>query len=151
MFATLIIGVVAGLRAMTPLAAVSWAASLGILNLGGTWMAFMGYRWSPWIFSLLALAEIINDKLPQTPSRKSPPQFATRIVTGTFAGLAIGMSHGSAVVCAVLGAVGAVAGTLGGASARGALAKALGRDLPAALLEDCVAVGAAFVVIKVLV
>ncbi len=38
----LLIGVVAGLRAMTAPAAVSWAAALGLLKLQGTPLAFLG-------------------------------------------------------------------------------------------------------------
>jgi uncharacterized membrane protein len=38
------------------------------------------------------------------------------------------------------GALGAVVGTLGGATIRGRLAKAFGKDLPAALLEDVAAI-----------
>lgn len=151
MFITLIVGIVAGLRAMTPLAAVSWATRLGILHLDGTWMAFLGYRWSPWIFSLLAIAEIVNDKLPQTSSRKAPPQFATRIITGAFAGAAIGMPEGLGIALAVVGAIGAVIGTLTGAWTRATLVKAIGgRDLPIALLEDCIAVGTAALAMSVL-
>ena len=44
------------------------------------------------------------------------------------------------IIGLVAGIVGAVAGTFGGAKARGLLAKAFGRDLPAALLEDAIAV-----------
>ncbi|SDE93619.1 DUF4126 family protein [Terriglobus roseus] len=151
MFITLIVGIVAGLRALTPLAAVSWAARLGILHLNGTWIAFLGYRWSPWIFSLLALAEIVNDKLPQTPSRKVPVQFATRIITGAFAGMAIGTPEGLGIAFAVVGAIGAVIGTLVGAWTRASLVKAIGgRDLPIALLEDCIAVGTAALAMSVL-
>jgi uncharacterized membrane protein len=41
-------------------------------------------------------------------------------------------------------------GTLGGSAVRGALAKAFGKDLPAALLEDAVAIlGALFIVSRV--
>jgi uncharacterized membrane protein len=41
----------------------------------------------------------------------------------------------------VAGIIGAVAGTFGGAKARNLLARTFGRDLPAALLEDAVALG----------
>jgi uncharacterized membrane protein len=51
---------------------------------------------------------------------------------------------------AVAGAIGAVIGTLGGADVRGRLAKAFGRDLPAGLLEDVVAVGGAALVVSAL-
>ncbi len=46
------------------------------------------------------------------------------------------------------GAVGAVIGTLGGAAIRGRLAVAFGKDLPAALLEDVVAIFLAVVAVK---
>ena len=60
-----LIGVVAGLRAMMAPAAVSWAARLGWLNLSGTPLAFMGAAVTPYIFTLLALGELVNDKLPE--------------------------------------------------------------------------------------
>jgi uncharacterized membrane protein len=40
----LLIGVVAGLRAMMAPAVVSWVAYLGRMYLEGTWLAFMGYK-----------------------------------------------------------------------------------------------------------
>ena len=48
----------------------------------------------------------------------------------------------------VLGAIGAVIGTLGGAAARLRLAKGLGRDLPAALIEDAVAIVGALAIVS---
>ena len=87
----LLIGVIAGLRAMTAPAAISWAASLGFLNLEGTWLAFLGYRWTPWIMTVLAIAELIGDQLPSTPSRKQLAPFATRIIMGGLCGGAIAM------------------------------------------------------------
>ena len=115
---SLLIGIVAGLRAMTAPAAVSWAASLGWIDLGGTWLAFLGYRWTPWISTALALVELVTDQLPSTPSRKVPVQFGARIVSGALCGAAIGSSAGMLVVGLVAGIVGAVVGTLGGAAAR---------------------------------
>jgi uncharacterized membrane protein len=145
--AALLLGVIAGLRAVTPAAAVSWAVSLGILKLTGTPLAFLGAAVTPWILSAIAAGELINDKLPKTPSRKVPIQFGGRVVSGGLAGAAVGLSAGALLPGVVLGAVGAVAGTLGGAWARGRLAAAFGRDLPAAIVEDVVAVaGAALVV-----
>jgi len=44
-----LIGAVAGLRALTPLAAVSWAAHLGRLPVAGTWLAFLGFAATPYI------------------------------------------------------------------------------------------------------
>ena len=45
------------------------------------------------------------------------------------------------IIGLIAGIMGAVAGTFGGAKARSLLARTFGRDLPAALLEDVVALG----------
>lgn len=136
------IGIIAGLRTMTAPMVVSWAARLGRLHLDGSWLAFLGYAWTPWIFTVAAIGELIGDKLPMTPSRKTPPQFGARLVMGSLSGAAVGASAGSLWLGLVLGALGAVVGTLGGAWARATLVRAIGgKDLPIALLEDVVAVG----------
>jgi uncharacterized membrane protein len=143
-----LIGIVAGLRALTAPTVVSWAAKLKVLSLGGSWLAFLGYAWTPWILTVAALGELVNDKLPGTPSRKIPPQFATRILMGGLSGAAIGTSAGSGVEGAVAGALGAVAGTLGGAEVRSRLVKAIGgKDLPIALLEDATAIGCGILIV----
>jgi uncharacterized membrane protein len=143
----LAIGIIAGLRAMTAPAAVSWGARLGCLDVTGTWFAFMGAAVTPWVFSALAIGELVGDQLPKTPSRKVPIQFGTRIVMGAFSGAAIGAAHGVLVIGALLGAVGAVIGTLGGAAVRGKLAAAFGKDMPAAFIEDAVAIGGAVAIL----
>ena len=48
------------------------------------------YAATPYIFSVLAIGELISDKLPNTPSRKAPPGFIARIVTGGLSGAAFG-------------------------------------------------------------
>jgi uncharacterized membrane protein len=139
----LLIGIVAGLRAMTAPAAVSWAAFLGWLNLEGTWLAFLGYVATPWILTLLALAELVTDQLPSTPSRTVPVQFGARIASGALSGAAVGVAGGVLVGGLIAGIVGAVIGTLGGRAVRARLAAAFDRDRPAALIEDVVAIGGA--------
>jgi uncharacterized membrane protein len=144
---SLSIGIVAGLRAMTAPAAVSWAAYLGWLKLDQSMLAFMGYTWTPWVITALALAELVTDQLPSTKSRTVPVQFGTRIVSGALTGAALGIVAGSLIIGAVLGAAGAVIGTLGGSAARAALARKFGSDRPAALLEDVIAIAAALLVV----
>ncbi|MEW9804562.1 DUF4126 domain-containing protein [Mesorhizobium sp. ZMM04-5] len=144
----LLIGVVAGLRAMTAPAAVAWGAYLGWLPLSGTWAGFMGHWIAVAIFSVLALAELVSDQLPSTPSRKVPQQFVARFVAGGFAGAVIGTAGGALVPGLVAGLVGAVIGTYGGAEVRARLARAFGRDLPAALIEDVVAILLAFGIVS---
>ena len=46
-----LIGVVAGLRAMTEPAPVSWVARLSWLPLENTWLAFLGYSFTPYILA----------------------------------------------------------------------------------------------------
>ena len=140
----LLIGVVSGLRTLTAPAAVSWAAHLGWLPLEGTPLGFLGASVTPYAFSLLAIGELIVDKLPKTPSRKAPAGFGSRIASGAFCGAAIGTAGGAPLVGLIAGGVGAVIGTLGGYELRVRLVKAIGGwDLPIALLEDACAIGAA--------
>jgi uncharacterized membrane protein len=135
-----LLGIVSGLRAMMAPAAASWAARLGVFAVAGTPMAFMGYKYTPIIFTVFAIGELINDKLPKTPSRKTPPQLIARILSGALVGATVGAVYHSLVVGLILGAIGAVVGTYGGAAVRGSLAKAFGKDLPAALVEDVAAI-----------
>lgn len=144
------IGVVAGLRAMTAPAAVSWAARLGRLDLGGTGLAFLGYAFTPWILTLLALVELVTDQLPSTASRTVPMQFGARIVTGGLSGAAIGAGNGALMAGSIAGIVGAVIGTLGGHAMRAWLAASFGSDRPAAFIEDAIALGAALLVVVAL-
>ena len=143
-----LIGVVAGLRALTAPALVSWAARLGWLNLQGTPLAFLGAAVTPWIFTAAAIFELVNDKLPKTGSRKALPSFIARIVMGALSGAAIGAARQALTVGLVLGAIGAVAGTLGGYEFRTRLAHRAGKDLPVALLEDAVAILLAFWLVR---
>jgi uncharacterized membrane protein len=144
-----LIGVVAGLRAMTAPAAVTWAARLGWLDLAGTPLAFLGAAVTPWIFTVAALGELVNDKLPKTGSRKAPPAFIARIAMGALCGAAIGASAQALVAGLLAGALGAVAGTLGGYEFRARLVRAAGgKDLPIALLEDVIAIVLAFWVVR---
>jgi uncharacterized membrane protein len=147
MLAALVIGIVSGLRAMMPLAAVAWAAKLRILDLDGSGLAILGWRFTAPVMTLLAIGELITDQLPSTSSRKAPVQFGARLVTGGVAGAALGMATGAVVIGAILGVIGAVIGTFGGAAVRARLATLFGRDRPAALIEDVIAIGGALLAV----
>ena len=146
----LLLGMIAGLRTVTAPAAVSWAAWSGVLDLDGTWLQFLGSPATPWVLTLLAFGELINDKLAWTPSRKVPVQFAARVFSGLLSGAAIGAGGGSLLAGAVAGGIGAVIGTFGGAAVRSKLADAFGRDRPAAVVEDLLAVGSAALIVAAL-
>jgi uncharacterized membrane protein len=143
-----LIGVIAGFRSMTAPAVVSWGARLGWLHLQDTPLAFLGAAITPYILSVLAIGELINDKLPKTPSRKTPVPFAARVVMGALCGAALGAPTEAASGGLLAGSAGAVAGTLGGYEVRTRAVKAIGgKDLPIALIEDAVAIcGAVWIV-----
>src|SRR5580692_3466420 len=109
-----LIGVIAGLRSLTAPAAASWGARLGWLRPENTWLAFLGFAATPYIISVLAIGELVADKLPKTPSRKAPPGFIARIVTGALCGAALGATSASLIVGLLAGVIGAIVGTLGG-------------------------------------
>lgn len=142
------IGFVAGLRAMTAPAAIAWAGHLGWLPLAGTGLEFMGSVWVVGLFTLLALFELVGDQLPSTPSRKVLIQFSARLFSGALCGAAIGGAAGMLVAGLACGVIGAVLGTYIGAAFRAGLAKAFGRDLPAALIEDLIAIGGAWLLVR---
>lgn len=146
----LLIGMVAGLRTFTAPAAISWAAWSGRLALEGSWLAFLGYAWTPWIFTLLALGELVGDQLPSTPSRTVPMQFGARLLSGALCGAAIGASRGALLGGLLAGIAGAVIGTLGGHAFRMRLASVFKKDLPAALIEDAIAIGGAWLIFQAL-
>lgn len=143
----LFIGIVAGLRTMMAPAAVSWGAYLGWVPVGVSWAAFTGHWIAVAVLSIAAIAELIADQLPSTPSRKVPPQFGARIVSGGLSGAVIGAGAGLTVGGLVAGVIGAVLGTYGGAEARARMAAAFGQDRPAALIEDAVAILGALLIV----
>lgn len=137
----LLIGTVAGLRALTAPAVMAWAAALHWINLDGTWAHWLSHPVTVTALTVLAVIELVTDQLPKTPNRTTPVQFGARIILGAFAGAVIGTAWGYTWGGLGAGVLGAVLGTLGGYEARKRLVAAnSGHDLPIALLEDSVAV-----------
>ena len=145
------IGVVTGLRSFTPSAVVCWAAHLGVLNLRATPLAFLGSTAAVALFTLLALAELVADKLPKTPSRTAAVGLGARILLGALCGAALTLASpqsSSWLLGAVLGAVGGIAGAFAAYQARTRLVRALNvPDIVIALAEDAVAIAAAILIV----
>lgn len=146
----LALGFVAGLRSMTPPAAVAWAAHFGWLRLDGTPLAFLDSTPARYILLAAMLAELVADKLPFTPSRTRTGPFIGRVLSGGLAGAALALGTGHALwLGAAAGALGAVAGTLAGYRARTGLVRTLGTpDYVVALAEDLAAVGGALLIVS---
>jgi uncharacterized membrane protein len=118
----LLFGLIAGLRTMTAPAAY-------FLHRGG----YAGY-----VLAVMALGEYIYDASPKAQSRTHPLGLVSRIASGGVTGWFVAGAAGAAA-----GAVGGLAGGYGGHALRIALIKATGA-LPAALIEDAIAIGLAF-------
>ena len=145
-----LIGVFSGLRSLTAPAATAWAARLGWLKLRSP-LIWMGSLASVSVFTVLALAELVSDKLPKTPSRTAPPGLIARILLGGLSGAAVvgAGSSQSWLLGAVVGAIGGIVGCFGGYQVRRRLVKALGSaDFVVAILEDAIAIGGSLWVVS---
>jgi uncharacterized membrane protein len=143
------IGIVAGLRSLTAPAVVAWGAYLSWLNLHGSALAFMGSTTAVAIFSLLAIGELVADKLPMLPSRTAPAPLLARIITGGLCGACLCAAAGkSLIVGALLGGMGGVIGAFVGYAVRKRLVNNLHiKDFVIAVCEDLLNIGFAFLLV----
>src|SRR5262245_63877674 len=144
-----LIGFFAGLRSLTAPAATAWAVHLGCMKLRGQ-LALIGSIPAVAILTLLAVVELVADKLPKTPSRTAPLGLIVRIILGGLTGACVAAAGGQgALLGAVIGAVGGIVGCFGGYQARTRLVQALGMpDIYVALLEDLVAIAGSLWVVS---
>jgi len=144
-----LIGVCAGLRSVTPPAAVAWAVYLGWIKLARP-LSLVGSLPAVIILSFFAIVEFMADKLPYIPNRTALQSLIVRIVTGGFAGACVSLGGGqSAYVGAGLGVVGGIVGTFGGYQARTRLVKFSGQpDFYIALIEDLIAIGGSLFIVS---
>ncbi len=146
----LLLGVVTGLRSMMAPAVVCWGVHFGWLSLTHSPLFFLSSRISLVVFTLLALGELIGDKLPMTPNRTEVFPVLARAVAGALGGAALVITAGAWLLSGiVVGALGAVIGTFAGYHVRRALTRNAGlADLPVALFEDLVAIGGGFFLVS---
>jgi uncharacterized membrane protein len=92
--------------------------------------------------TVLAVAELVIDKLPKTPNRILSAGLIARIIAGGITGACVAAGWAQAALLgAVLGVAGGVVGCFAGYRARTGLVKALGTpDIYVALFEDVVAI-----------
>ena len=144
------IGIVAGLRSLTAPAVVAWAAHVGWLNLHSSPLAFMASTAAVAVFSLLAIGELIADKLSNTPKRTALVPLLARVLTGALCGTCLCAATGKSLLAgAILGATGGVIGAFAGYKARKSLVDHLRiKDFFVAICEDLVAIGLAFLFVS---
>jgi len=94
-------------------------------------------------FTVLALAELVGDKLPRTPDRTSTGPLLARLVFGGLIGGIVAASlNGSGTEGVILGVGGALVGAFGGHLVRREIVeRSGGKDWPVAVAEDMVTVG----------
>jgi uncharacterized membrane protein len=127
----------------------AWAAQ-GWAPLHDTALSFMAAPATAYIFTVLAFAELIGDKLPFTPSRLTIGPLGARLVSGAICGGALAAPGGQGLATgAVVGAIGGLAGSFAGFHARraGTAAKVL-PPVAVALIEDAIAIGLAILAVS---
>jgi uncharacterized membrane protein len=146
----LLLGCLTGLRSLTAPAAVCWAAHLGWLNFAGTKLAFIDRPVTLVVLTLLAVVELIADKLPKTPARTAPPGLIARIVFACLCDVALATSAGGKLlVPAIVGIIGALIGTFVGYKTRHTLVlRAHVPDFVVALAEDVIAVAGSLLIVS---
>ncbi|MFN3818577.1 DUF4126 family protein [Blastomonas sp.] len=108
MLRSILIGVVAGSRSMTPLAAVSSAVSEGKLPAGDGMSALLGHPLVVTGTKALAAGEMLGDKMDSAPDRTVPAGTTARVITGAIAAAALA-PRDQRWVAAILGSASAVA------------------------------------------
>jgi uncharacterized membrane protein len=142
------IGIVAGLRSLTAPAVVAWGAHLGWLNLHGSPLAFMGSTTAVAVFSVLAIGELIADKLPMIRKRTAPVPLMARVVTGGLCGACLWAAVGKSLVAgALIGGISGVVAAFAGYGIRKRLDSHI-KDVVVAVCEDVVAVGLALFLVS---
>ena len=145
-----LLGFVDGLRSLTAPAIVCWAAHLGWLHFAGTKFAFVDHSSTLIVFTLLAVIELVVDKLPNTPARTAPVGLIARIVLGGASGMALAAGAGISVSLAgLIAAGGAIAGAFAGYHFRRALVfRAHLPGLIAAIAEDAITIAGGLLIVS---
>lgn len=145
MIRSILIGLPAGARAMTPLAAVTDAAHRGALPRDNGAPAWLGHPLVALGAKALAAGELWGDKLPSAPDRIVLAGMAARVVSGGLAGAALA-SRRHALLGAVLGATAAVGAAYITFDLRMRALRRYGQT-PTGLIEDGLTVAAAQAVV----
>ena len=106
------IGIAAGMRSMSAPALMSQFARRGTLSLGGSPVGFLNSTGAASTTAVLAIGELIADKLPFIPARTTTGPLLARAVSGGLSGAILSSAKKrSAWVGGLIGAFGAVGAT----------------------------------------
>lgn len=107
-----------------------------------TWASWAGKLTTAIIFSVLAVGELVGDKLPRIPDRVAPFPLVSRVFFGGLMGAIVATGlDGSVIEGVLLGVGGALIGAFGGLLIRRELVAQLGcKDWQVAVAEDAIAI-----------
>lgn len=144
------LGGLTGLRTFTPLTVLAWTLHLRFMDIPGSPLHFLHTWPAVIILTILALAELVIDKLPSTPSRLKPPGMIGRVIFGFLCGTVSAQAWGASLAtCAAIGLVCAIFGALVGYEVRRGWVRSFHwHDVPVALIEDVVAIGGSILIVS---
>ncbi|AQR72746.1 DUF4126 family protein [Sphingomonas sp. LM7] len=109
MLRSILIGIVAGARSMTPLAMVANAARKGELPEDNGAPRFLTHPLVSLGTTALAVYELVGDKQKSAPDRVIPPAVVIRSLNAAFAGMALAPRNQRFAAAAITGATAAIA------------------------------------------
>lgn len=137
---SLLIGLVAGQRSMTPLAATALSAASGRIAVGHGLPTLLSSPLVAAVSAVLAAGELAGDKMASAPDRTILPGLVARLITGALAGAAVAPAK-NRPAAASLGALGAVAGGYAGLAVRKRAMRRYGQ-MRSGVVEDVLTLGA---------
>ncbi len=146
------LGVVAGMRAMSAPAILSQVARKrkGQLAVGGSKLGFLNSTGAVSITALLALGELIADKIPSVPARTDLGPLAARAISGALCGVVLCAAKKRSVwLGALYGGMGAVGAAFAAYHLRRSVKESF--NLPDAVLavaEDVLVASGGFLIAK---
>ncbi|UYY58801.1 DUF4126 domain-containing protein [Sphingomonas sp. S2-65] len=141
MLRSILIGLVAGARSMTPLAVVANAARTGTLPQDNGAPRFLANPLVSLGATALATYELIGDKQKSAPDRIIPPAVIIRSMNAAFAGMALAPRNERFPAAAVAGATAVLASYATFAARMVAMRK--GSQFVTGVVEDAIAVSTA--------
>ena len=143
---SILMGAVAGMRAMTPLATITNAACNGTLPRNNGAPPLVSNRLASTGAKLLAAGELAGDKMDDAPDRIVPAGMLARVITGAIVGMALAPRE-QRPLAAVLGAGAAVGMAYVTFNLRVRAMRRFGQKATGAV-EDAIAVGSATLIAR---
>jgi uncharacterized membrane protein len=147
-----VLGAISGMRSMAAPAIVSRFAHTGLLPLQDSQIKFLTHRNSAKTMAVMAIGEMVADKLPFIPNRTSVFPLVTRAVSGALSATAFTKARRRSVALgALIGSLAAVGASYGAFKVRKTVgAKLHLPDTIVAVAEDAIVAACGFALLRAL-